>query len=101
MSFFGKRLDINLDKRVQNTHFLMYCLSNGTFGLVSLHSVFSSLYFFSVCSKCYYSMLVRLIVIRTIEKQTSECRLSKETNTMHIIQMVQEQHAIYFGYALF
>ncbi len=33
------------------------------------------------------------------EKQTSECHLSKETNTMHIIQMAQEQHAIYFGYA--
>ncbi len=24
-----------------------------------------------------------------------------ETNTMHIIQMVQEQHAIYFGYTFF
>ncbi len=35
------------------------------------------------------------------EKQTSECHLSKETNTMHIIQMTQEQHAIYFGYAFF
>ncbi len=35
------------------------------------------------------------------EKQTSECHLSKETNTMHIIQMAQEQHAIYFGYAFF
>ncbi len=34
-------------------------------------------------------------------KQTSECHLSKETKTMHIIQMVQEQHAIYFGYAFF
>ncbi len=39
-------------------------------------------------------------MILTVEKQTSECHLSKETNTMHIIQMVQEQHAIYFGYAL-
>ncbi len=28
-------------------------------------------------------------------------RVSKETNTMHIIQMAQEQHAIYFGYAFF
>ncbi len=36
-----------------------------------------------------------------VEKQTSECHLSKETKTMHIIQMVQEQHAIYFGYAVF
>ncbi len=35
------------------------------------------------------------------EKQTSECHLSKETNTMHIIQMAQEQHAIYCGYAFF
>ncbi len=35
------------------------------------------------------------------EKQTSECHLSKETNTVHIIQMAQEQHAIYFGYAFF
>ncbi len=24
-----------------------------------------------------------------------------ETNIMHIIQMAQEQHAIYFGYAFF
>ncbi len=30
---------------------------------------------------------------------TSECHLSKETNTMHIIRMAQEQHAIYLGYA--
>ncbi len=37
----------------------------------------------------------------TVDKQTSECHLSKETNTMHIIQMAQEQHAIYFGYAFF
>ncbi len=27
--------------------------------------------------------------------------LSKKTNTMYIIQMVKEQHAIYFGYAFF
>ncbi len=33
------------------------------------------------------------------KKQTSECHLSKETKTMHIIQMVQQQHAIDFGYA--
>ncbi len=39
--------------------------------------------------------------ILTVEKQTSEFHLSKETNTMHIIQMAQEQHAIYFGYAFF
>ncbi len=38
-------------------------------------------------------------MILTVEKQTSECHLSK-TNTMHIIQMAQEQHALYFGYAL-
>ncbi len=37
----------------------------------------------------------------SVEEQTSECHLSKETNTMHIIQMAQEQHAIYFGYAFF
>ncbi len=53
---------------------------------------------FSVCSKCYYSISVRLTVILTIEIPTSERHLSKETNTMHIIQMAQEQHAIYFGY---
>ncbi len=35
------------------------------------------------------------------EKQTSECHLSKETNIMHIFQMAQEEHAIYFGYAFF
>ncbi len=35
----------------------------------------------------------------SVEKQTSECHLSNETNTKHIIQMAQEQHAIYFGYA--
>ncbi len=56
---------------------------------------------FSVCSKCYYSISERLTVFLTVEKPTSECHLSKETNTMHIIQMVQEQHAIYFGYAFF
>ncbi len=54
---------------------------------------------FFVYSKCYYSISVRLKLILTVEKQTSECHLSKETNTMHIIQMAQEQHAIYFGYA--
>ncbi len=37
----------------------------------------------------------------SVGKQTSECHLSEETNTMHIIQMAQEQHAIYFGYAFF
>ncbi len=36
-----------------------------------------------------------------VEEQTSECHLSKETNTMHIIQMAQEQQANYFGYAFF
>ncbi len=71
MYIFWKRLDIKLDKL-----FLVY-------------------------SKCYYSISVRLAVILTVEKQTSECHLSKETNTMHIIQMAQEQHAIYFGYAFF
>ncbi len=35
----------------------------------------------------------------SVERQTSECHLSKETNTMHIIQMAQEQHSMYFGYA--
>ncbi len=44
---------------------------------------------------------VLLLNISKQEKQTSECHLSKETNTMHIIQMAQEQHAIYFGYAFF
>ncbi len=56
---------------------------------------------FSVCSKYYYSISVRLTVILTVEKQTSEYHLSKENNAMHIIQMVQEQHAINFGYAFF
>ncbi len=37
-------------------------------------------------------------MILTVEKQTSEIHLSKE---MHMIQMVQEQNAIYFGYAFF
>ncbi len=37
----------------------------------------------------------------SVGKQTSECHLSNETNIMHIIQMAQEQHAIYFGYAFF
>ncbi len=49
-------------------------------------------------------MSVRFRVILTFEKQTSECQLSKETKTMHIlqmVQMVQEQHAIYFGYTFF
>ncbi len=54
---------------------------------------------FSVCSKCYYSISVRHTVILTAGKYTSECHLSKEIKTMHIIQMAQEQHAIYFGYA--
>ncbi len=58
-------------------------------------------FLFLVYSKCYYSISVRLTVILTVEQQTSECHLSKETNTMHIIQMAQEQHAIYFGYAFF
>ncbi len=40
-------------------------------------------------------------MILTVEKQTSECHLSNETNIMHIIQVAQEQHAIYFGYAFF
>ncbi len=50
-------------------------------------------------SKWYYSISVRLTVILTVEEQTSGCNLSNETKTMHILQMVQEQHAIYFGYA--
>ncbi len=58
-------------------------------------------FFFLVYSKCYYSISVRLTVILTVEEQTSECHLSKETNTVHIIQMTQEQHALYFGYAFF
>ncbi len=58
-------------------------------------------FLFLVYSKCYYSISVRLTVILTVEKQTSEYHLSKETNTMHIIKMAQEQHAIYFGYAFF
>ncbi len=37
----------------------------------------------------------------SVEKQTSERHLSKETNTTHIIHIAQEQHAIYFGYDFF
>ncbi len=44
---------------------------------------------------------IRLTVILTVEKQTSEYHLLNETNIMHIIQMAQEQHAIYFGYTFF
>ncbi len=61
-------------------------------------------FLFLVYLKCYYSISVRLTVIQTklrVEKQTSECYLSKETNIMHIIQMAHEQHAIYFGYAFY
>ncbi len=61
-------------------------------------------FFFSffVCIQSAITQIsVRLTVILTVEKQTSECHLSNETNIMHIIQMAQEQHAIYFGYAFF
>ena len=51
----------------------------------------------SVCSNFYYSMPVALIVILTVVGENSECYLSKETKTMHVLQMVQEQHSIYFG----
>ncbi len=44
---------------------------------------------------------IRLTVILTVEKQTSEYHLLNETNIMHITQMAQEQHAIYFGYTFF
>ncbi len=48
MSISGKRLDMNLDKLVQNTNFLIYCLSNGKFGFGKASfcdpNVFSSSY---------------------------------------------------------
>ncbi len=53
-------------------------------------------YFFSFF--CVFKVLF-LNISKTYSD--SECHLSKETNTMHIIQMAQEQHAIYFGYAFF
>ncbi len=52
----------------------------------------------------FFFQCVQTVLLLNISKtysdyrQTSECHLSKETKTMHIIQMVQEQHAIYFGY---
>ncbi len=56
-------------------------------------------YFFSVFNVLLLN--IRLTVILTVEKQTSEYHLLNETNIMHIIQMAQEQHAIYFGYTFF
>ncbi len=52
------------------------------------------LFFFSVFKLLLLN--ISIAVILTVEKQTSEIHLSKE---MHMIQMVQEQNAIYFGYA--
>ena len=45
-------------------------------------------------------MTVALRVILTVWEKTLECFLSKETKTIHILQTVQEQCSIYFGYAL-
>ena len=48
-------------------------------------------------------MPVALIVILTVGEGgggDSECYLSKETKTMHVLQMVQEELSIYFGNAL-
>ena len=45
-------------------------------------------------------MPVALRVILTVVGENSECYLSKETKTMHVLQMVQEQLSIYFWYAL-
>ena len=46
-------------------------------------------------------MPVALMVILTVGGGgNSECYLSKETKTMHVLQMVQEQLSIYFWYAL-
>ncbi len=51
-------------------------------------------FFFSV----FKVLLLNISKTYSDSEKTSECHLSKETNTMHI-QMAQEQHAIYFGYA--
>ncbi len=122
MYIFWKRLDIKLDKRVKhkfsNILFIKWEIWLGKASFCD-PNVFSSSYFpaivicrllftkkmqaefffsFFVYSKCYYSISARLTVILTVENQTSECHLSKETNIMHIIQMAQEQHAIYMPF---
>ncbi len=53
-------------------------------------------FFFSVFKVLLLN--ISIAVILTVDKQTSEIHLSKE---MHMIQVVQEQNAIYFGYAFF
>ncbi len=50
---------------------------------------------------CVFKVLLLHISKTYSDSDCSECHLSNETNTMHIIQMAQEQHAIYFGYAFF
>lgn len=48
--------------------------------------------FYSGCSDFYYEMSVELTVILSAVDKTSECYLSKETRTMHVLQL-----SIYFG----
>ena len=55
---------------------------------------------FSVYSSSYYSVTVAFTQILIVVGENSECSLSKGTSTMPLLQMVQEQLSIYFGYAL-
>ncbi len=59
------------------------------------------IFFFFVCVQVLLLNISKTYSDSDCWETTSECHLSKETNTMHIIQMAQEQHAIYFGYAFF
>ncbi len=49
----------------------------------------------------FFFFFFSVFKVLLLKKQTSEYHLSKETKTMHIIQVVQEKHALYFGYAFF
>ncbi len=48
---------------------------------------------------CVFKVLLLNISKTYSDSDCWETNLSKETNTMHIIQMTQEQHAIIFGSA--
>ncbi len=94
-------LTVNLDEKLNSSKCNLSLEPSYSHLQASIYKINAGGIIFLVYSKCYYSIAVRLTVILTVEKQTSECHLSKETNTMHIIQIAQEQHAIYFGYAFF
>ena len=51
--------------------------------------------------KTFYFSVFQLLLLNASstysDSENSECYLSKETKTMHVLQMVQEQHSIYFG----